>query len=333
MTKEIKPLKDLFKNKFKMGIAINPEIIKSDEELILTHFNSVTAENDMKFGEIHPKKENYAFENADVIADFAREHNLKMRAHTFVWHNQTSDWLFLDEAGKKVNETTLLSRLEQHMRIINERYGDIIYAWDVVNEAVEDKKESYLRESPWKEILGENFIEKVFRLAKKVNPTIDLFYNDYNATKPEKRDKIYKLVKELKDNGVKIDGIGLQAHWSLDKPLIEEIKMAIEMYASLGVKLHITEMDVRLCNEGEAPVSAVRPDEELLTKQAVRYGEFFKLFQQYDEIQSVTLWGVSDSYSWLDDFIGKGNKTWPLLFDENGLPKKAYWEVVNSLSN
>lgn len=332
MTKKIKPLKDLFKHQFKIGAAINPEILAHDEELILTHFNSVTVENDMKFGEIHPEENRYAFERADIIADFVRENHLTMRGHTFVWHNQTSDWLFKDQSGKNVDEATLLDRLEQHMRIMNQRYGDIIYVWDVVNEAIEDKKGSYLRESLWKEILGDNYIEKIFRLAEKVNPSVDLFYNDYNETKPEKRDKIYKLVKNLKDNGVKIDGIGMQAHWSMDKPSIDEIKEALDMYASLDVKIHITEMDVRLCNEGEKPKFATEPEPEMLKKQALRYQAFFKLFQQYEAIESVTLWGVSDYYSWLDDFIGKGNKTWPLLFNEEGRPKEAYWYIVDSFS-
>lgn len=330
MEKEVVSLKELFRNHFKLGVAVNPEIIKRDAQLINTHFNSITVENDMKFGEIHPEEAHYAFDNADEIAAFARDNGMLMRGHTFVWHNQTSDWVFRDEQGNLVDEATLLQRLEDHIRTMHARYGDIIYAWDVVNEAIEDKQESYLRESLWKEILGEDYIEKVFRLVNRLLPSVDLFYNDYNETKPEKRDKIYRLVKELKENGVKVDGIGMQAHWSLDKPSLAEVKEALDLYASLDVKLHITEMDIRLCNEGEMPVPASEPSQELLELQASRYQAFFDLFQQYEAVESVTLWGVTDAYSWLDDFIGKGNKTWPMLFDEQGQPKAAYWRIVDN---
>jgi len=318
----LEKLKDKYKDYFSIGAAINSEIIAKESNIIIDHFNSVTCENHMKFGVVY--KSEYDFKHADKQYSFAKDNNIKMRGHNFVWHNQTA----LQIKDMSAEETR--DFLRQHMLLMNERYGDMIYAWDVVNEAIEDKSEKYLRKSVWKDNLGEDYIKQIFKLAKEcVNPGTQLFYNDYNEYIPEKRAKIERLIKSVNADEKLIDGMGLQCHVNLYYPGLDLMKEAIELYASLGVRLHITEMDLSYFRF-EDKEGMDRPSEELEEKHAKLYGEYFKLFREYkDYIDNVTLWGVSDRYTWLDEFPVRDRKNWPLLFDEEGNPKKAFYEVMD----
>jgi len=284
----------------------------------------------MKFGLIHPQIDAYDFTAADELVNFAKQNNKLVRGHTLVWHNQNPMWLFRDENGNPVDKDTLLARMKEHIQTVLSRYRGSVYCWDVVNEAVEDSGPEILRQrSPWLQIIGPEFIEKAFEYAHEADPDALLFYNDYNESHPEKRDKIYQLVKGLKDKGIPIHGIGLQAHWNIYDPSIDEIRQAIEKYASLGVQLHITEMDMSVFEFNDRRTDLTEPTPEMMEKQAERYEAVFALFREYkDVITNVTLWGSADDMTWLHDFPVRGRKNWPLLFDMQHKPKLALERIL-----
>jgi endo-1,4-beta-xylanase len=328
-------LKDYYQEYFNMGVSVSPQSLSgSERNLILEHFNSLTAENVMKMGPIHPHEDRYSWEGADAIVDFAQTNHLKVRGHTLCWHQQTPKWMFVDANGDTVSKDVLLNRLEEHITAVVTRYKGRVYAWDVVNEAVADGDGPMLRSSPWFKICGKEFIVKAFEYAHKADPQAKLFYNDYNATQPGKCERIYNLVKELKDNNVPIHGIGLQGHWSLTIPTENELRDALDKYALLGLELQITELDITIYPK-ESGRRAKRSDEndtftpELEEKQVNQYSKIFEILRDYrDHITGVTFWNVSDRHSWLDNFPVRGRKNYPLLFDQQLNPKKAYWEVV-----
>lgn len=330
-------LKDYYQGYFTMGVAVSPQgLRRADEsELVLQHFGSMTPENAMKMGPIHPRENEYFWRDADSIVAFAKRHHLKLRGHTLCWHNQTPRWLFTDSSKnppQRVTKEVLLQRLKDHITTVVSRYKGTIYAWDVVNEVISDSAGVYFRNSPWYQICGEEFVAKAFEYAHAADPDALLFYNDYNETDPVKREKIYKLVKGLKDAGVPIHGVGLQAHWSSPDLTEGQLDSTISRFAQLGLKVQITELDLKVQPSGGGParrdtVSGYTPERE--RKQTEQYAMIFRLFRKYrDVISGVTFWNVSDRYSWLDR-RGGGGKAYPLLFDTTYRPKKAYWEVIN----
>ncbi|MDT0648630.1 endo-1,4-beta-xylanase [Autumnicola edwardsiae] len=335
-----KGLKDYYSEYFPVGVAVAPNSFEGkSKELILQHYNSLTPENVMKMGEIHPEQDRYSWEAADKIANFARENDMKMRGHALVWHQQTGDWIFKAQDGGQVSKEELLQRMKNHIDTVVSRYKGTIYAWDVVNEAIADNPEEFLRTSEWYEILGEDFIIKAFEYAHEADPEAKLFYNDYNAIIPEKRDRIYKLLKTLVDRDVPIDGVGIQGHWSIYSPSEEELRKAMDMYSSLGLEVQITELDVSLY-PWEKERREMREDEsdeftpELQEKQIEKYKMFFKVFRDYKEVMTgLTFWNIADAYSWLDYYPVPGRKNYPLLFDEDYEPKEAYYEVIEFEEN
>ncbi|SDK50014.1 endo-1,4-beta-xylanase [Paenibacillus sp. OK060] len=325
-------LKELYKDAFHIGAAVSPKTIDSQRSLLAYHFNSLSAENEMKFSSVHPQQERYTFEDADVIASFAREQGMALRGHTLVWHNQTPDWLFENETGGLVERDVLLERLKAHIETVVGRYKDVIYAWDVVNEVISDDADdanAFLRPSKWLDIAGEDFIAKAFEFAHEADPQALLFYNDYNESDPHKRERIYRLVRSLLDQGVPIHGVGLQAHWNLYDPSLDDMRAAIERYAQLGLQLQLTELDVSVFRFEDRRTDLVQPSQEMLELQAERYESIFRLLHEYKEhISAVTFWGAADDYTWLDNFPVRGRKNWPFLFDELHRPKEAYQRVA-----
>jgi endo-1,4-beta-xylanase len=334
---EEKGLKDYYADYFPIGVAIGPHALSTDEAgFILHEFNSITAENAMKMGPIHPKEDEYFWEHADSIVNFAVRNNMKLRGHTLCWHNQTPAWLFVDVKGDTVSKEVLLARLKDHITTVVNRYKGKIYAWDVVNEAISDKPDEFYRNSVWYKICGEEYIAKAFEYAHEADPDALLFYNDYNEIFPDKREKIFKLVRELKDSGIPIHGLGLQAHLGIYEPVAEYLDSALIRYSQLGIPLHITELDIsvykkehgRRDRKPEDDNTVFTPDLE--EKQVEMYTHCFELFRKHkDAIGSVTFWNISDRSSWLDNFPVRERKDYPLLFDKDLKPKKAYWEVVN----
>lgn len=328
-------LKDFYKNYFPIGVAVGKRNLSGEESaLIKKHFNSITAENDMKMESMQPIEGKFNWREADSIISFAAQNNIKVRGHNLCWHEQAPSWFFTDKAGKEVNKTVLLQRLKAHIDAVVGRYKGKIYAWDVVNEAIDDDSTKYLRNSKWYQICGEDFIIKAFEYAHAADPDAKLYYNDYNTERPEKRERVYKLLKSLKDKGVPIDGVGLQAHWSIYEPTEKELVTAIERYSSLGLKIQFTELDLSIY-PWEKNKRAKRADEsdaytaELEARQVAKYKMVFNVFRKYKNvITNVTFWNISDRRTWLDGYPVPGRKNYPLLFDTQLKPKKAYWAVI-----
>lgn len=328
--KEIPSLHGTFADDFPIGAAVSPSVLESAGPLIARHYNSLTAENHMKPIELQPEEDVYTFEQADIIANFARTHGMRLRGHTLVWHNQTPDWMFEGKNGNPAARELLLSRMKSHIDTVVRRYRGTVYGWDVVNEAIHDGDGELLRHSRWLELVGEDYIQKAFEFAHEADPDALLFYNDYHETVPVKRERIYTLVKNLLDRGTPIHGIGLQAHWNIHEPSIEDIRIAIERYAELGLTLQFTELDLPMFGSDDKRTDLKRPSEEMVEQQRLRYEQVFNLFRSYkDVISGVTFWGAADDYTWLDHFPGKERKTWPMLFNDSHEPKPCFWAVVN----
>jgi len=331
-----KGLKDYYKDYFLMGVAVSPGALKNDEgQLILQQFNSMTPENAMKMGPIHPKENEYNWAGGDSIAAFARRNNLKLRGHTLCWHNQTPRWFFIDANGQTVSKDVLLQRLKDHITSVMQRYKGTIYAWDVVNEAISDDPKEFYRSSPFYKICGEEFIAKAFEYAHAADPGALLFYNDYNEISASKRSKIIKMIKELKAKGVPVHGVGLQGHWAINEPTTGQLDSTLRDFSELGIVMQITELDISVYPK-EHNARETKPEDHDTTfsaqkeaKQMEVYKMCFELFRKYKKnITSVTFWNISDRHSWLDDFPVRGRKDYPLLFDKDLKPKKVYWEVV-----
>ncbi|GAC1380148.1 MAG: endo-1,4-beta-xylanase [Hymenobacter sp.] len=330
-----KGLKDYYQAYFPIGVAVAPAALKGPEAaLILQQFNSLTPENAMKMGPIHPEENRYFWDEADQIVNFAQAHKLKVRGHNLCWHEQTPKWLFRNAAGGPVSKEVLLQRLHDHIDTVVKRYKGKIYAWDVVNEAIADDSTQLLRHSDWYNICGEDFIAKAFEYAHAADPQAVLFYNDYNTERPEKRERVYRLLKQLVAAKVPINAVGLQAHWSLQEPTQPELRKAIERFASLGLQVQITELDVSVY-PWEKHRRAKRPGEAdaytpaLEQQQAAKYKMVFDVFRDYKNVLTgVTFWNISDKYTWLDTYPVAGRKNYPLLFDQQLRPKKAFYEVV-----
>ncbi|WP_432710819.1 endo-1,4-beta-xylanase [Pedobacter sp.] len=329
-------LKDVYKSYFPIGVAVGTRNLTGDEAaLIKKQFNSITAENAMKMGPIQPVEGKFNWKDADSIVSFALQNGLKIRGHNLGWHEQTPKWIFIGKDGKTVTKTVLLQRLKDHITTVVSRYKGKIYAWDVINEAIDDDPSKSLRQSPWYQILGDDFLLKAFEYAHAADPDAQLFYNDYNTEFPEKRERIYTMLKDLLAKGAPIHGVGLQAHWSLQEPSAENLRAAIDRYASLGLKIQFTELDLSIYPWEKERRARKAGESDLFTpeleqQQADRYGMLFKVFREYkDVITNVTFWNVSDRYSWLDQYPVSGRKNYPLLFDAQLKPKKAFWAVTN----
>ena len=331
-----KGLKDYYKNYFTVGVAVSPQALKTDEAtLIQKEFNSMTPENAMKWEAIHPRENFYNWKDADSIAAFAKRNNLKLRGHTLCWHNQTPNWLFKDSAGKLVTKEVLYAKMKEHITSVVSRYKGTIYAWDVANEVISDKKNEYFRPSLYYQIAGEEFIEKAFEYAHAADPNAKLFYNDYNEISAEKREKIIRMIKNLQVKGISINGIGLQAHWAVNEPSKAQLDSTLSDFTKLGLEVQITELDISVypkehdARNRKAADTATAFTIEKEMKQKEVYTMVFDLFRKYNkQISSVTFWNISDRSSWLDNFPVKNRKDYPLLFDKNLLPKQVYWDVV-----
>ncbi|NIG55037.1 endo-1,4-beta-xylanase [Chitinophaga sp. Cy-1792] len=332
-----KGLHDFYKDYFPIGVAVTPWALKGPEaDLIVQQFNSLTPENAMKMSAIHPLENVYHFRDADYIVEFAVHHGMKVRGHTLCWHNQAPDWLFKNEKGDTVSKEILLQRLKAHIATVVSRYKGKVYAWDVVNEVISDKPDEFYRNSAWYRICGPEFIEMAFRWAHEADPDALLFYNDYNEISAVKRAKIIRMINELKEHGVPVQAVGLQAHWAVNEPSAAQLEATLHDFSTLKMPLQITEMDIsvykkehesRAAKAGDT-LMAFTPEKE--QAQLTQYKMCFDIFRKFKGILTgVTFWNVSDRYTWLDNFPVRGRKDYPLLFDQQLKPKKAYWQVVN----
>lgn len=343
------PLKDIFKDNFYIGVALSLDQIFSKESdsiaIVKKHFSSITPENIMKWEEIHPEPNKYNFDAADRFVEFGEKNKMFVVGHTLVWFHQTPDWVFLDESGKIVNREVLLERMREHIFTVMGRYKGRVHGWDVVNEAVLENGQ--YRKSKWFEILGEDHIVKAFEYARQADPDAELYYNDYNMWKKDQYEGVIHLIKMLQSKNIRIDGVGIQGHWGLDYPGVEEIETFIQALAELNVKLMITEMDIsvlpyydnydkiidlsKLDAESQKkynPFPDGLPD-SMQKKLADRYAELFSILLKHRETFSrVTFWAVNDKQSWRNYMPVVGRTDYPMLFDRSNKPKPAFDAVV-----
>ncbi len=335
--KEIPSLSKTYQDYFPVGVAVSSYLLHDSTmaDFVKSQFNSITPENEMKPENIHPEEGKYTWERADRIVNFAVNNGMKVRGHCLVWHQQTPDWFFMD--GKDTASAELVfKRMKEHIYTVINHYKGKVYCWDVVNEAISDDNSKFLREeSPWLKICGPSFIDSAFVYAHQADPSAKLFYNDYNAVRPEKTVRIYKLLKDLKSRGVPVDGVGIQAHWSLYEPSAEELRDAIDKFKSLGLDVQFTELDISVF-KWEKNFRELRPSDKvaytdsLANVLADKYNEIFSIFREYHEnITGVTFWSVSDRTTWLNYYPVRGRQNYPMLFDTLLKPKKAFWEVVD----
>lgn len=325
---KVTPLGGLYSEFFLIGVAVQPRTLVSHRDILTRHFTSLTAENHMKLHTIRPTSTVVDYSGADTIVAFAQENEMKLRGHTLIWHEAAPTWLFIDEGGQAAADV-VRERLHTHITETVSRYRGVVYAWDVVNEGISDSP-GLLRDTVWLQKLGPDYIADAFRWAHAADPDALLFYNDYNAIEPGKRDRIARLVRELQADGVPIHGVGIQGHWSLMWPPVSMIRDAIETYAALGVTVEITELDISVYEWDDRTTRyAGGLPEELERRQAARYREIFEVFREYaDVVTNVTFWGAADDVSWLNNFPVRGRPNYPLLFDREHREKKAFFAIT-----
>lgn len=351
-----KTLKSAYADAFMMGCAINSQIVSGRDsrstEIILQQFNAVSPENDMKAEVIHPRPDTWNFEPADRFVKFANDNNLWSLGHTLVWHNQTPDFFFNHPDGTPKTKDEMVETMRSYIEKVAGHFAGKIDAWDVVNEII-DNDGSY-RKTVWTNAFegdGDELVRLAFKFASQYDPNAELYYNDFNAWRPTKRDGIARMVRMLQEHGIRIDGVGIQAHWGLNFPKNEYIIAAIDTFASLGVKVMITEMDVDvlpLTREGQVigrilqdplfqleefetyldPYKTGLPDDvqERLTD---RYRELMQIFyDRRDKIDRVTFWGLHDGMSWKNGYPIPNRTNYPLLFNRDRTPKPAFHAIL-----
>ena len=305
-------------NDLLIGSAVRYWSLESDPiygEFLAREFNVITVENMMKFSFIHPSQDEYDFTEADAIVDFALQNDIQVRGHCLVWNQSLPSWLTEGDWSR----AELIAILRDHIKTVVSHYRGQIFAWDVVNEAVAGG--GRIRETFWYQNIGPEYIAMAFRFAHEADPDALLFYNDYLCEGlGDKSDGVYNLVTDLLDDGVPIDGIGLQMHLNLDdNPTPEEITANMERLAALGLEIHITKMTVYIWHE---------VTQEDLEKQAEIYGDIMEVCLSVDACTTFVMWGFTDLHSHLSDNPNRGSA---LIFDESYQPKPAYYALVDVL--
>jgi endo-1,4-beta-xylanase len=340
-------LKDVFKNDFLIGTAMNaPQIEGKDaaaDQLIKQQFNAVTPENCMKAEIIQPGWDKYDFTLADKLVAFAKANHIKINAHNLIWHSQLPAFMHRMQSADSVKQY-----FENHIARVAGRYDGKVDSWDVVNEALNE--DGTLRKDIFLDKLGDDYIVEAFRLAQKATPHSKLYYNDYNIEQPKKRAGAIALIKKIQAAGVRIDGVGIQGHWKSGDVPMKDIEESIKKFSALGIKVMFTELDLSVLpnpwDKTTADVSATAqggkkmnpytnalPDsaQQLLAKS---YADLFTLFMKYKkDISRVTFWGVNDGESWLNGFPIRGRTNYPLLFDRNFKAKPAFHSVIATAKN
>ena len=343
-------LKEVFKNDFRVGAALNRRQIFEEDtrgvQIVSTHFNSITPENILKWALVHPEPDRYDFAASDRLVEFGEKRGMFIVGHTLVWHNQTPRWVFEDKKGNPVDRETLLKRMRDHIFTVVGRYKGKIKGWDVVNEAL--NQDGTMRQSPWFKIIGEDYLVQAFKFAHEADPSAELYYNDYDLELPAKRAAGVELIKKLKAAGVPIHGVGLQNHNQLEWPSVADEDATLAAFSALGLKIHITELDVDVLPRTTKPGADYAVDDPVTpqlnpyvdrlpdAKQfalAKRYAELFQVYLKHrDAIERVTFWGVADGDSWLNNWPMKGRTNYPLLFDRFGKGKPALAAVIETKS-
>jgi endo-1,4-beta-xylanase len=340
-------LRQASKGRFLIGTAImsrnldNPAL----SALIGEQFDCLTGENEFKPMSIHPRPGEFRFTAADRIVDFAHEHKMKVIGHTLCWHSQSPAFLFRGQDGKPLSRDEALKNLKDHIDGVVGHFKGKVLGWDVVNEAISDARGEYLRNTPARRAIGDDYIAQAFKFAHAADPDAELYYNDYSNEQPEKLQKTIRLIRELKTAGVRLDGVGLQCHFRLDDAEApDRLDRAIAAYAAEGVKVMMTELDVDvLPRRGRGADVASRerggadPYRDGLPPEAAEaqsrfYGKLFRVVLKHPGVVTrVTFWGVHDGASWLNFWPVAGRTNHPLLWDRKLKPKPAFDAVLDAL--
>ena len=348
-------LKDVCQGRFLVGAAINDDQCtgtsaraQCEDAIIAAQFNACTPENVLKWEAVQPEANRYDFAPADRYVAFGERNHMFIVGHNLVWHFQTPDWVFKDAQGNPITRDALLQRMHDHIATVVGRYKGRIKAWDVVNEAVDLSGE--LRKTEWLKIIGEDYLIKAYQFAHEADPDAELYYNEYDMEYPAKRAGAIALVKKLQAAGIPVAGIGIQGHYKMDFPSVQEFDDTItELHQQLGVKVMITELDIdtlpRVAKNLEGEIALARsghqqwrnadpyPDAlppEMQEKLAARYADLFKVILKHKEVARVTFWGVTDTGSWLNTWPVK-RSNYPLLFGRDCKPKPAFDAVVKTI--
>lgn len=315
--------------------------------LVSQQFDCITPENELKPELVQPLPGEFRFGPGDRIVDFARNNQMQVVGHTLCWHNQSPKWLFADANNQPLPREKALENLRTHINAVAGHFKGKVIGWDVVNEALADQHGKYLRDTPARKAIGDDFIVKAFEFARAADPNAELYYNDYGNENPEKRDKTVRLIRELKSKGVRIDAVGIQGHFTLRDPSTpQKLDDAIAAFAAEGVKVSITELDVDVLprtthgadvtikeNSGQNPYRDGLPP-DVARKQADYYRAIFTVVMKHRKsISRVTFWGTHDGASWLNFWPTAGRTNYPLLWDRSFQPKPAFTAVIEVLTD
>lgn len=340
-------LRQLFAADFHVGAAVNEAQFDGLDTLgaaiIRAQFDAITPENVLKWEHVHPAPGRYDFAPADRYVAFGERNGMFVVGHTLVWHNQTPKWVFEDSLGKPVTRDVLIARMRDHIATVVGRYRGRVRGWDVVNEALND--DGTLRDTPWRRIIGDDYLVLAFRFAHEADPGAELYYNDYSLENPAKRDGAVRLVLQLRAAGIPVTAVGSQDHVKMDWPSPALADSMFTAFERIGVKVNISELDVdvlprptpsrgaevtdRAARRAELdPYTAGLPD-SVQRALARRYADLFGVYLAHREaIDRVTFWGVRDGDSWLNNWPVPGRTSYPLLFDRAGRPTPAFFAVV-----
>ena len=315
-----------------IGTAVRPAYLSESAyaSTLAREFNMLEPEDVLKWEVVHPEPQSFDFSQADQIVDFATQHGMKIRGHTLVWHQQNPKWL----TEGKYTSGELAQILERHIKTVVGHYRGKIFAWDVVNEAFDELHPGTLRSTIWRDQPGiglagngSAYIERCFRWAHDADPQALLFYNEAGAEiMNPKSDAIYAMVRDFRQRGVPIDGVGFQMHVANLQSDVSSVSANIKRFTALGVQIHITEMDVAL------PVDATgSPRPEDLQKQADIYREVATACLSHPRCTAIQTWGFTDKYSWIG-WHSKKTQGAALLFDRNYGAKPAYEALRDALA-
>jgi endo-1,4-beta-xylanase len=333
--RDIASVHEAFAGLFPIGAAVWQGDLAGEHAFLLAkHFNSVTSENDMKWGTLQPTEGLFNFAAADAQVALARARGMAVRGHTLVWHAQNPAWLFNDAAGAPLtptpeNKALLLQRLETHIRTVMEHFGEDVRDWDVVNEVIDPSQADGFRRSPWFLITGTEYIERAFRVAREVAPHARLYLNDFSTTDEPKRTFLLNLARDLQARGVPIDGIGHQMHNNIEYPSAAAVLETLNNVTALGLDNQVTELDVSIYSGSfPEPFTAYEDiPQDRFVKQAFKYRDFFNAFRYLaGNLSSVTFWGQADDHTWL---TSSSRVNAPLLFDTGLQHKPAYTALID----
>ena len=333
-------LRHAVKGRFLIGTAVMFRQLDNSAtaDLVARQFDCLTGENEFKPQPLQPQPGKFNFAAADKIIDFAQSHDMKVVGHNLCWHSQTPAWMFRDESGKPLPRDEALKNLKDHIDGVVKHFKGKVIGWDVVNEAISERGDDYLRDTPARRAIGDDYIVKAFEFAHAADPDAELYYNDYSNENPDKLKKTVRLIQELKNKGLRLDAVGMQCHFRLeDAGAPDRLDKAIKAYADEGVKVMLAELDVdvlpRRGRGAEADPYAKGLPADVAAAQARYYKRIFEVVLKHPKVVTrVTLWGTQDGASWLNGGFGGRRTNYPLLFDRDLKPKPAVRAVLEALA-